>query len=125
MRNWGTCRNARCCAIPLSWLCPRKRTFTPRGEEELKQLATLVRSTVGFDAKRGDIGSTAEHYAREAFGRYGAHAVTVNPYLGTDSVAPFFEYGGGVIALEVAQALDPPGIAGPLQRLPIVDRVAP
>jgi orotidine 5'-phosphate decarboxylase subfamily 2 len=52
-----------------------------------------------LDAKRGDIGSTAEHYAEEAFGRYGAHAVTVNPYLGTDSVAPYFEYGGGVIAL--------------------------
>ena len=39
-----------------------------------------------LDAKRGDIGSTAEHYAREAFGRYGADAVTVNPYLGTDAV---------------------------------------
>ena len=35
-----------------------------------------------LDAKRGDIGSTAEHYAREVFGRYGADAVTVNPYLG-------------------------------------------
>ena len=42
-----------------------------------------------LDAKRGDIGSTAEHYAREAFGRYGADAVTVNPYLGTDAAAPF------------------------------------
>ena len=41
-----------------------------------------------LDAKRGDIGSTAEHYAREAFGRYGADAVTVNPYLGTDAVEP-------------------------------------
>ncbi|NNE11283.1 MAG: orotidine-5'-phosphate decarboxylase, partial [Ilumatobacter sp.] len=35
----------------------------------------------------------------EAFGRYGAHAVTVNPYLGTDSVLPFFAHDGGVIAL--------------------------
>jgi orotidine-5'-phosphate decarboxylase len=52
-----------------------------------------------LDAKRGDIGSTAEHYAREAFDRYGAHAVTVNPYLGTDSVEPYFAHGGGVIAL--------------------------
>lgn len=52
-----------------------------------------------LDAKRGDIGSTAEHYAREAFVRYGAHAVTVNPYLGLDSVLPYFEHGGGVIAL--------------------------
>jgi orotidine-5'-phosphate decarboxylase len=55
--------------------------------------------TLILDAKRGDIGSTAEHYAREAFGRYGAHAVTVNPYLGGDSVVPFFAHGGGVIAL--------------------------
>jgi orotidine-5'-phosphate decarboxylase len=73
-------------------------------EEVLERICGYVRETYPdvtliLDAKRGDIGSTAEHYAREAFGRYGAHAVTVNPYLGTDSVAPFFEYGGGVIAL--------------------------
>jgi len=43
-----------------------------------------------LDAKRGDIGDTAEMYAREAFDRYGAHAVTANPYLGTDSLEPFF-----------------------------------
>lgn len=42
-----------------------------------------------LDAKRGDIGDTAEMYAREAFDRYGAHAVTVNPWLGTDSLEPF------------------------------------
>ncbi len=45
-----------------------------------------------LDAKRGDIGDTAKLYAREAFERYGAHAVTVSPYLGTDSLEPFFEY---------------------------------
>ena len=50
--------------------------------------ATYPDVTLVLDAKRGDIGSTAEHYAREAFVRYGAHAVTVNPYLGTDSVEP-------------------------------------
>jgi len=44
-----------------------------------------------LDAKRGDIGSTAEYYAREAFDRYQADAVTVNPYLGRDSVQPFLE----------------------------------
>jgi len=42
-----------------------------------------------LDAKRGDIGNTAEAYAREAFDRYGADAVTVNPYMGGDSVRPF------------------------------------
>jgi orotidine-5'-phosphate decarboxylase len=46
-----------------------------------------------LDAKRGDIGSTAEFYARELFGRYGADAATYNPYLGTDAVAPLLERG--------------------------------
>lgn len=53
-----------------------------------------------LDAKRGDIGDTARLYAREAFERYGAHAVTVNPYLGTDSLEPFFEWRDrGIIVL--------------------------
>jgi len=44
-----------------------------------------------LDSKRGDIGSTAQHYATEAFDRYAADAVTVNPYLGRDSVQPFLD----------------------------------
>lgn len=44
-----------------------------------------------LDSKRGDIGSTAQHYATEAFDRYGADAVTANPYLGRDSVQPFLD----------------------------------
>ncbi len=53
-----------------------------------------------LDAKRGDIGSTAEKYAAEAFVRYQADAVTVNPYLGQDSLQPFLDYADkGVIAL--------------------------
>jgi orotidine-5'-phosphate decarboxylase len=44
-----------------------------------------------LDAKRGDIGDTAALYAREAFERYQADAVTVNPYLGTDSLLPFLQ----------------------------------
>ena len=47
-----------------------------------------------LDAKRGDIGSTAQHYAAEAFDRYGADAVTLNPYLGRDSVQPFLDRAG-------------------------------
>ncbi len=43
-------------------------------------------------AKRGDIGSTAEQYAREAFERYDADAVTLNPYMGFDSIAPYLEW---------------------------------
>jgi orotidine-5'-phosphate decarboxylase len=53
-----------------------------------------------LDAKRGDIGSTARHYAAEAFDRFDADAVTLNPYLGHDSVAPFLERSDkGVILL--------------------------
>jgi orotidine-5'-phosphate decarboxylase len=44
-----------------------------------------------LDAKRGDIGSTAERYAIEAFDRYQADAVTLNPYLGRDSAQPFLD----------------------------------
>ena len=47
---------------------------------------------VVLDAKRGDIGSTAERYAVEAFVRYDADAVTVNPFLGEESVLPYFAY---------------------------------
>ena len=53
-----------------------------------------------LDAKRGDIGNTAERYALEAFARYGADAVTVNPYLGTDALEPFLEYADkGILVL--------------------------
>jgi orotidine-5'-phosphate decarboxylase len=53
-----------------------------------------------LDAKRGDIGSTAQNYAIEAFDRYGADAVTVNPYLGRDSLQPFLDRADkGVILL--------------------------
>jgi orotidine-5'-phosphate decarboxylase len=53
-----------------------------------------------LDAKRGDVGSTAEKYAIEAFERYAADAVTVNPYLGGDSLEPFLRHADkGVIVL--------------------------
>jgi len=53
-----------------------------------------------LDAKRGDIGATAEQYAREAYERYRADAVTVNPYMGFDSVEPYLQWQDrGVIVL--------------------------
>jgi orotidine-5'-phosphate decarboxylase len=53
-----------------------------------------------LDSKRGDVGNTAERYAIEAFERYKADAVTVNPYLGGDSLEPFLRHGDkGVIIL--------------------------
>lgn len=58
------------------------------------------RVPVILDAKRGDIGSTAEQYAIEAFERYGADAVTINPYMGRDSAEPFLRYADrGVLLL--------------------------
>ncbi|MCF7222091.1 orotidine-5'-phosphate decarboxylase [Marilutibacter chinensis] len=69
-----------------------------------------------LDSKRGDIGSTAAHYAGEAFDRYAADAVTVNPYLGRDSVQPFLDRAdrGVVILCRTSN----PG-AGDLQDLPV------
>lgn len=53
-----------------------------------------------LDAKRGDIGATAQQYAIEAFDRYQADAVTINPYMGLDSVEPYLDRGDkGVIVL--------------------------
>jgi orotidine-5'-phosphate decarboxylase len=74
-------------------------------ENQLEHTIDYIKSTcpnalVILDSKRGDIGSTAEQYAQEAFERYGADAVTVNPYLGHDSVEPFLKHADkGVIIL--------------------------
>jgi len=86
---------------------PQIAYFASIGQEHaLERVCRHIREqhpdvTLILDAKRGDIGSTAEHYAREAFDRYGAHAVTVNPYMGTDSLEPFFDHpgDGGVVVL--------------------------
>lgn len=76
-----------------------------RAEDQLEALCQHIRENypslpLVLDAKRGDIGSTAEQYAIEAFERYGADAVTVNPYMGYDSVAPYLEWKDrGIIVL--------------------------
>ncbi|CAM3733452.1 orotidine-5'-phosphate decarboxylase [Polynucleobacter antarcticus] len=76
-----------------------------RAEAQLEKLIRYLKNTyphipVILDSKRGDIGSTAEHYALEAFERYGADAVTVNPYMGFDSIEPYLKFAGkGVIVL--------------------------
>ncbi len=65
-------------------------------EDSLQKIIAYIHKTypdipVILDAKRGDIGSTAERYAIEAFERYQADAVTLNPYLGRDSIQPFLD----------------------------------
>ena len=68
-----------------------------RAEGQLERLMEHIRRVapqvpIILDAKRGDIGSTAEQYAIEAFERYGADAVTLSPFMGFDSVAPYLKY---------------------------------
>ncbi len=70
-----------------------------RAEPQLERLIRRMRDIaprvpIILDAKRGDIGSTAEQYAREAFERYGADAVTLSPFMGFDSVEPYLQYKG-------------------------------
>jgi orotidine 5'-phosphate decarboxylase subfamily 2 len=75
--------------------------FGPEGWRALKGVIEAVQAEsdrlgsmipVILDAKRGDIASTAEAYARSAFEQLGAHAITLNPYLGKDSIDPFLTY---------------------------------
>jgi len=74
-------------------------------EDQLERTIDYIQTTypgipVILDSKRGDVGNTAERYAIEAFERYHADAVTVNPYLGGDSLEPFLKYEDkGVIIL--------------------------
>jgi orotidine-5'-phosphate decarboxylase len=68
-----------------------------RAEDQLESLLAHCRRAhpqvpVILDAKRGDIGATAEQYAREVFERYRADAVTLSPFMGLDSLAPFLAY---------------------------------
>jgi len=66
-------------------------------EDQLQKTLDYIRDTypdtpIILDSKRGDIGSTAQMYAKEAFDRFQADAVTVNPYMGQDSAQPFLDY---------------------------------
>jgi orotidine-5'-phosphate decarboxylase len=70
-----------------------------RAEDQLERLMAHIRAVapevpVILDAKRGDIGATAEQYAVEAFDRYGADAVTLSPFMGFDSVEPYLKRQG-------------------------------
>jgi uridine monophosphate synthetase len=86
----------------LDLVCAYKPNFAFYEAQGLAGLAALRRTMeyihevadvpVILDAKRGDIGSTAEAYAKAAFEVWGADAVTVNPYLGHDAVQPFTTY---------------------------------
>jgi orotidine-5'-phosphate decarboxylase len=85
---------------------PQIAYFAAHGaEDQLEQLIDHIHRQhpqvpVILDSKRGDIGSTAQQYAIEVFDRYQADAVTVNPYMGFDSIEPYLKYTNkGVIVL--------------------------
>jgi len=80
----------------ISALKPNYAYFAQYGFEGLRALKSLIERYSGklpiiLDAKRGDIGKSSEAYAAEAFDFWGADALTVSPYMGHDSLLPFFE----------------------------------
>lgn len=96
-----------------------------RAEEQLEKLVAHMRRTapavpVILDAKRGDIGATAEQYAIEAFERYGADAVTLSPFMGFDSVEPYLRHHGKGAFL-LCRTSNPGGDDLQAQRLSTVD----
>jgi len=96
-----------------------------RAEDQLERLMAHMKRVapqvpVILDAKRGDIGSTAEQYAIEAFERYGADAVTLSPFMGFDSVQPYLKY-HGKSAFLLCRTSNPGGDDLQNQRLASVD----
>jgi len=96
-----------------------------RAEDQLEKLMEHMRRNAPhvptiLDAKRGDIGSTAEQYAVEAFERYGADSVTLSPFMGFDSVAPYLQYQGKGAFL-LCRTSNPGGDDLQAQRLASVD----
>lgn len=95
---------AFCCAIvdaTADLACAFKPQIayfaSARAEDQLEAVIRYIhehypRVPVVLDAKRGDIGATAQQYAREAFERFKADALTVNPYMGFDSVEPYLDH---------------------------------
>jgi len=98
-----------------------------RAEDQLERLIAHIHAVapdvpVILDAKRGDVGSTAEQYACEVFQRYRADAVTLSPFLGYDSIEPYLRFPGkGVIVL--CRTSNPGGDDLQAQRLASGDRV--
>lgn len=98
-------------------------------EAQLETVCEHIRSQhpdvpIILDAKRGDIGDTAALYAREAFDRYGAHAVTVNPYLGTDSIEPFLSRGAVIVLCRTSNAGSGEFQSQRIDGVPLYQRVA-
>ncbi len=94
-----------------------------RAEDQLERLMAHIRRVapdvpVILDAKRGDIGATAEQYAREAFERYQADALTLSPFMGLDSIEPYQRWDGKGLFL-LCRTSNPGG--DDLQAQPLAD----
>ena len=110
---------------------PQMAYFAAEGAEpDLEALVAHIHREhpgipVILDAKRSDIGSTAEQYARELFERYDADAATVNPFLGWDSIAPYAEWPGrGTVILCLTSNPDSAWLQGHPEADPAYLRVA-
>ena len=98
-----------------------------RAEDQLERLVAHIRRVapqvpVILDAKRGDIGATAEQYAREAFERYRADALTLSPFMGFDSLEPYLRHPGKGLFL-LCRTSNPGGSDLQAQRLASGDRL--
>ncbi len=92
-----------------------------RAEDQLERLMAHIKRVapavpIILDAKRGDIGATAEQYAKEAFVRYQADAVTLSPFMGLDTIEPFLRYPGKG-AFVLCRTSNPGGDDWQMQRL--------
>ena len=96
--------------------------FGPEGLRALEASLALIPKDIPviIDAKRCDIGATAEAYAQAIFGRLGADAVTLSPYMGRDAAEPFLAYPGKGLFL-LARTSNPG--AGALQDLSVGEGV--
>lgn len=97
--HWGR-RMLEAAAPYICCVKPNSAFYEANGAEGWEALSATIAAAhemglpVLLDAKRGDIGSTAEAYALAVFGQLGADAVTLSPYLGRDSADPFLRYAG-------------------------------
>jgi orotidine-5'-phosphate decarboxylase len=121
-----------CCAI-VDATADLAAAFKPQiayfaacaAEDQLQRVIDHIRAKapdtpIVLDAKRGDIGATAGLYAKEAFERYGADAVTLSPYMGFDTLEPYLDYADrGVFVL--CRTSNPGGDDWQMQRLADVD----
>jgi len=100
--------------------------FGQEGMAALKRVVTAAKETgapVLLDAKRGDIGTTSDAYAASAFDELGADAITLSPYMGWDSLAPFVDpahgYGDKCGAFVLCKTSNPS--SADVQTLPLAE----